>query len=300
MSRAPEYSGCMLRLGLGIATALAASGLFASGLALQAVEARSTGGQHALRPSLIWRLLHRPRWVVGTTLAGLGWPLHATALVLAPVTVVQPVLAFGLVLLLAIGSRVLDEHVTGRQVLGAAAIVAGVAGLAAAAPARSGSHAAAGPLAIAMGAVAAVAVLPYLTGARMRSLGLAVSVSAGFAFAFSALATKLVADDYSRSLLLAAGWLGCSMAGAAVGMLSEMTAFQTRPATRVAPVIFVLDTVLPVLIAPWLFRERWSADGEVVAVLVGALALVALGVAIVAASPEVGTLIASAEGGPAE
>jgi drug/metabolite transporter (DMT)-like permease len=290
----------MARLALGIAAALLASGLFASGLALQAVEARSTGAEHALRPSLIWRLLHRPRWVVGSTLAGLGWPLHATALVLAPVTVVQPVLAFGLVLLLAIGARVLDEHVTGRQMLGAAAIVVGVAGLAAAAPPRSGSHAAAGPLAIALGLVGAVALAPYAGGRRVRSLGLAVSVSAGFAFAFSALATKLVADDYARSLLVAGGWFACATAAAAVGTTSEMTAFQTRPATRVAPIIFVLDTVLPVLIAPWLFRERWSADGEVVAVLAGSLALVALGVAIVAASPEVGTLIASAEGGPAE
>jgi drug/metabolite transporter (DMT)-like permease len=290
----------MVRLGLGIAAALAGSGLFATGLALQAVEARSTGVEHALRPSLIWRLLHRPRWVVGTTLAGLGWPLHATALVLAPVTVVQPVLAFGLVLLLAIGARVLDEQVTGRQLLGAAAIVAGVTGLAAAAPPRSGAHAAAGPLAVAMGLVAAVALAPYLAGRRLRGIGLGVAVSAGFAFAFSALATKLVADDYARSLLLAACWLGCAMAGAAIGTVSEMTAFQTRPATRVAPIIFVLDTVLPVLIAPWLFRERWGADREVVAVLAGALALVALGVAIVAASPEVGTLIASAEGGGAE
>ncbi len=290
----------MVRLALGIGAALVASGLFATGLSLQAVEARSTGTEHALRPSLIWRLLHRPRWVVGTTLAGLGWPLHATALVFAPVTVVQPVLAFGLVLLLLIGARVLDEHVTGRQMLGAAAIVAGVTGLAASAPPRSGAHAAAGPLAVSLGLVAAVALAPYAGGRRARSLGLAVSVSAGFAFAFSALATKLVADDYSRSLLLAGGWLACASAGAAVGTVSEMTAFQTRPATRVAPIIFVLDTVLPVLIAPWLFRERWGADGEVVAVLAASLALVALGVAVVAASPEVGTLIASAEGGPGE
>lgn len=290
----------MLATGLGIAVALAACGLFACGLALQAIEARATGGEHALRPALIWQLMHRPRWLVGTLLAGLGWPLHALALVLAPVTVVQPVLAFGLVILLALGARILDEQVSGRQMLGAGAIVVGVAGLAAAAPARSGSHAAALPLTAALAAVALVALLPYATGARMRAHGLAVSVSAGFAFAFSALATKLFADQVSSSAKLAAlAWLACAAAGAAIGTLSEMTAFQSRPATRVAPVVFVLDTVLPVLIAPLLFRETWGADGEVVATLAVSLALVAVGVAIVAASPEVGGLIASAEGGGA-
>jgi len=288
----------MLATGLGIVVALGASCLFACGLALQAIEARSTGGEHALRMSLLWRLLHRPRWVIGTALAGLGWPLHATALVLAPVTVVQPVLAFGLVILLLIGSRILDEQVTRRQLLGAGAIVVGVAGLAAAAPARTGAHAAAGPLALAMGAIALVAVAPYLAGSRLRTHGMVLAVSAGFGFALSAVATKLVADQVSSSskivILL---WLACAGAAAAIGTLSEMTAFQTRPATRVAPVAFVLDTVVPVLIAPWLFGERWGADGEVVVTLAVSLALVAVGVAIVAGSPEVGTLIASAEGG---
>jgi drug/metabolite transporter (DMT)-like permease len=288
----------MLATGLGIVVALGASCLFACGLALQAIEARATGGEHALRMSLLWRLLHRPRWVIGTALAGLGWPLHATALVLAPVTIVQPVLAFGLVILLLIGSRILDEQVTRRQLFGAGAIVVGVAGLAAAAPARSGAHAAAGSLALAMGVVALVGLAPYLAGSRLRTHGMTVAVSAGFGFALSAIATKLVADQVSSSskvvILL---WLACAASGAAIGTLSEMTAFQTRPATRVAPVVFVLETVVPVLMAPWLFGEAWGADGEVVATLAVSLALVAVGVAIVAGSPEVGTLIASAEGG---
>jgi drug/metabolite transporter (DMT)-like permease len=287
----------MSAIALGIVAALAASVLFAGGLAMQAVEARTTGVEHALRLSLIRRLIHRPRWLIGTGLVALGWPLHAAALLWAPVTVVQPVLAFGLVILFGIGARILDEHVTRRQLLGTVAIVGGVAGLAAAAPARSGTHAASGPLAAAMVGVAAVAVAPYLFGPRLRAHGVALSASAGVAFAFSALATKLVADQLSGTTkVLAVAWLACACAGAAIGTLSEMTAFQTRPATRVAPIVFVLDTVLPVVIAPWLFREHWGADDEIVAALAVSLALVALGVAIVAGSPEVGTLVASAEG----
>ena len=90
---------------------------------------------HGLRTSLIARLLRRPRWLAGTALGLLGWPLQAVALLLAPLTVVQPGLAFGLILLLAVGARTLREPVGARDVAAVVAIVAGVAALFALGPA---------------------------------------------------------------------------------------------------------------------------------------------------------------------
>jgi len=42
-----------------------------------------------LRPSLIGFLLRRRRWLLGTALGILGWPLQALALAFAPLALVQ-------------------------------------------------------------------------------------------------------------------------------------------------------------------------------------------------------------------
>ena len=94
-------------LALGFALALAAACCYETGYALQALEARRAPPERALRPSLVGHLLRRPVWVGGIALALLGWPLQIAALSQAPLTLVQPVLALGLLLLLALGVRVL-------------------------------------------------------------------------------------------------------------------------------------------------------------------------------------------------
>src|SRR5919112_4719356 len=114
---------------LGITCALGSAVLYCAGAALQALEARNTPEREALHASLLRDLAARPRWLLGTGSVLLGWSLQATALLLAPVTVVQPTLAAGLVLLLVVGTRVLGERVGRREVLGMVAIVVGVAGL---------------------------------------------------------------------------------------------------------------------------------------------------------------------------
>lgn len=90
-------------LALGIICAIGASALYNTSIALQALEARDVGEEHALRVSLIGRLIKNPRWLLATGIGLLGWPLEIAALLLAPLTVVQPCLACGLVLLLWLG-----------------------------------------------------------------------------------------------------------------------------------------------------------------------------------------------------
>ena len=96
---------------LGALAALAASGLFSAGLVLQATESRTVDSKYSLHLALIRTLLSRPRWVQGTLITFLGYPFHVLALLLAPLTVVQPALAAGLLLLLVIGARTPGENV---------------------------------------------------------------------------------------------------------------------------------------------------------------------------------------------
>src|ERR1700709_625227 len=83
--------------------AIGASALYNTSVALQALEAREVGQEHALRASLIGRLVRNPRWLIATLIGLLGWPLEIVALLLAPLTVVQPCLASGVGLLLWLG-----------------------------------------------------------------------------------------------------------------------------------------------------------------------------------------------------
>jgi len=132
-------------LPVGIAIAVASAACYETSYVLQALEARSVSSSLALRPALLGTLARRRRWLAGIGLAIAGFTLQIAALTFAPLTVVQPVLALGLVLLLYLGSRMLREAVGRREVLAVAAMVAGVAGIALAAPGRSdtvSSHAA--------------------------------------------------------------------------------------------------------------------------------------------------------------
>jgi drug/metabolite transporter (DMT)-like permease len=123
----------------GLLLALAASALFNVAVALQALDARTLPRELSLRVSLLRQLLRRRRWRLAMLLAALGWPLHAAALGLAPLTAVQPALAAGLLILLVVASRTLGEPVGRREVLAVLLIVCGEAGIAWAPPTRTGS-----------------------------------------------------------------------------------------------------------------------------------------------------------------
>src|SRR4051794_37267586 len=129
----------------GIAAAAVAAACFDAGLALQALDARELPKEHGLRPRLLARLVRRKRWVAGTGLAFGGWPFHLLALGLAPLSLVQPTLALGLVLLLYLGHRVLGERVGRTEMLAVAGVGGAVAGLAWAAPPETRPHPPAAP-----------------------------------------------------------------------------------------------------------------------------------------------------------
>src|SRR5215475_2026481 len=118
------------------------------------MEAREVPGEHSLRVSLIGRLLRNRRWLGATALGLLGWPLEIAALLLAPLTVVQPCIASGLILLLWLGATRLGERPGRREALAVAAIVAGVVGIGLCAPERSTDHAGAAAIALALVLVA--------------------------------------------------------------------------------------------------------------------------------------------------
>jgi drug/metabolite transporter (DMT)-like permease len=288
----------MFDLILGIVAAVMAATLYSLGFSLQAMDAREAPQDEQLRPALALRLLKRVRWLSGTGLSVLGWPLQVLALSLAPLVVVQPALALGLPVLMVLGERMLGERAGRREHLAVGAIVLGVIGAGLCAPPRSTTHADWTTLALVLAGLALASMLPYLLLRLGRSLPAVTMLGAGLAFGWSGVATKLASDDLAHAYLGAAiGW-GLATAGAsAIATLSEMSSLQSRPAIQVAPVVFVIQTVVPVALAPLLFGESFSATPAGGVPLGASLALVIAGAAVLARSPLLLALMPSEPGG---
>lgn len=284
-------------LALGITCAVGASALYNTSIALQALEAREVGQEHALRASLIGRLVRNPRWLLATFIGLLGWPLEIAALLLAPLTVVQPCLACGLVLLLWLGITRLGETPGRREYGAVAAVVIGVGGIAWAAPERttSSAGAGAGAIAAALALVAIPVLAPFAFRGRPSAAGTLAILAAGFGYAWTAIASKLLTNELDAgSVLVAAAWLATAAASEGLALVSEMSALGRRPATRVAPAMFAVQVTVPVILAPLIFEESWSdTPGGGVAVVV-AILLVLAGVIALAGSEAVAAVIDSA------
>src|SRR6478672_5000597 len=241
----------MVDLVLGIGAAVGASTLYSVGIALQAMDARQAPQGEHLRLALARRLVRRSRWLLGTGMSILGWPLQVVALLLAPLVLVQPALAAGLLVLMLVAQRMLGEHAGRYEHLAMLAIVVGVIG----------------------------------AGLTM--------VAAGVAGGWSGIATKLASDDLAHGhVLLAAAWGLSTALASGVGVLSEMSALQERPAIQVAPVVFVTQTVIPIVVAPLLFGESFADTPLGGVPLAASLALLVSGAALLARSQLLVALVA--------
>jgi hypothetical protein len=277
----------MVNLVLGIGAAVGASSLYSLGIALQAMDAKEAPHEEHLRLALAWGLIRRARWLLGTGLSILGWPLQVVALLLAPLVVVQPALAAGLLVLMFLAERMLGEHAGRYEYAAMGAIVLGVIGAAVFAPPRSTSHSSEElTITLVLVGLGLASLVPYLLRALGHSRAEVTMIGAGLAFGWSGVATKLASDDLAGHHLLAAGlWALSTAAASGVGVLSEMSALQSRPAIQVAPVVFVTQTVVPVVLAPLLLGERFGATPLGGVPLGAALLLLVTGAALLARSP---------------
>jgi hypothetical protein len=276
----------MLDLILGMAAAIAASTLYSLGVVLQAMDAKHTPHAEHLHPALALNLIRRARWLAGTGLSMLGWPLQVVALLLAPLVVVQPTMAVGLLVLLVFGQRMLAERAGRREYLAVWAIVLGVTGAALCAPARSSTHTNNLTVTLVLVGLGLLTLLPYAVNRVRRPAASLTMVGAGLGFAWSGVATKLFSDDLSAGrLAFAAAWGLSTAAASAIAALCEMSALQMRPAIQVAPVVFVTQTVVPVVLAPVLLGESFSATPLGGVPLVLSLVVLVTGAAALARSP---------------
>lgn len=267
---------------IGLLIALAGALCFELSYVLQALEVRAVPAM--ARPGLgaLRRLASRPRWMLGIVLGLAGFALQVLALRHAPLTLVQPVLASGLLVLLGFSVLVLHERVGPRELVAVVAIIAGVSAIALAEPER-------GERTNAMAFTLVVVLLGLVTtqGFVRRRPGVGALLACAIAAdTIAVLAAAQVARTLP-DLLASAGWGLLAATGGVATLAAESAALQRRGAARIAPVIMAGQVAVPVALAPLLLGERWSATPLGAGLLVAGLAAVVIASAVLAASPVV-------------
>jgi drug/metabolite transporter (DMT)-like permease len=281
----------------GLIAGVVASVLFNLGIALQAIEARRAPREEGLRPVLIWRLLHRRLWVTGLGVEWLGVPLEILAFAWAPFVVVQPLLACGLLVLLAVARRLLGEMPTREALAGVALIIAGIGLIAWGAPGQQDTHRGAAAVIGVVAGLALASFVPFALRGRRGDTAMTAVLGSACGFAATNVAMKLMADDIGNDHWpQAAAWLVVAGLVGFGATVTGMTALQRARATTVIPISTAVQTFLPVALEPLFLTESFrSADLEGLPLLVGMVVML-VGIVVVARNPEVSAIAAGTSG----
>jgi uncharacterized membrane protein len=278
---------------VGLAAALGASVLFNVGIAMQALEAREAPAEEGLRASLLVRLTKRRRWLIGLLLGGLGVPLEILAFANAPFVVVEPILAVGLLVLLALGVRMLGEAVPTVVVIGVIAIIGGTALVAWGAPAHNEAHRGAAAVVSVMAALVLASLVPFPLRGTRADTALLANLASACGFAATNVAAKLMGDNIKTDHYAIGGaWLFVAIGAGAGATLTGMTALQRREATTVVPISTAVQTFLPIALEPLFLREHLgTAELGGIALLAGLVVMV-VGTVLVSRTKAVSSLVA--------
>jgi drug/metabolite transporter (DMT)-like permease len=259
----------------GIALALLAATAYNVGL-IQ--EKRALGRMPALDlrrvPRVVASLLADPAWLAGFALMLVGLACQIVVLTFEPVSVVQPVLASGVALVLVLSRLVLRERLGAVEYWCVGAMAVSVILLAASAGGAGGGaghHASPAWMAAVMIPSVVIGLLVAASPLRSRSrghrapaAGICFGIGTGLLYGVAALAIKglsgilvghhgavhIVAGIVSSPYLYVLA--GCS----AVAMLLFQVALQSCRASIVVPVSNVAGSVYFMIAGTWLFHEH--------------------------------------------
>jgi drug/metabolite transporter (DMT)-like permease len=236
--------------------------------------------------------LFRSRWwSVGYALAVVAYLLHVGALTLAALSLVQVVLAGGIVLLAVIAERFFGFELGRRQWVGVVLASVGLALLALTGESRSGQDSAD------YSVVAMVAFEAALVGAgtalilsygveRMRSQrGVLLGVAAGLLFTVTHVAVKALSGKADTSLaeIVASPYLPIAVAGGIAAFFASARSLQLGPAVPVIAVTSIAGNASAIPAGIIVFGDPLGEDAVTVAVRSLAFVLVVVAAALIPA-----------------
>jgi multidrug transporter EmrE-like cation transporter len=247
-----------------------------------AIESPPVSTSRPVRSSLA---LFRSRWyTLGIVVAFGSWGLHSAALVLAPISLVQTVIAGGLVLLTVIANGLFGFTVSRREWIGVALTAVGLAFLAATLGSAGDEAYAdwdAGPLTLYVGASAALGLAAAAASRRSEQGGTLLAVSAGLIWGASDVSIKAVSDVLDEGVLavLTHPLSLVILVASLVGLSVSARSLQVGKAVPVIAVTSAAANICTIASGPLIFGEPVPDDPLGLAVRIAAFALV-----IVAAS----------------
>jgi hypothetical protein len=267
-------------VGLGLAV-LTAFGSVA-GFLLKFRGARAAPAVDMRRPVRSTVLLFAsPVYSLGILVALCSWGFHVGALALAPISLVQSVIAGGLVLLTVVADRLFGIEVSRREWIGVAMTAAGLAFLAATLS-RTGDSAhsayAPGTLAIYVGGLCAAGIAL----AAISDRGTALAVGAGLLWAGSDTSIKALSSHLGK---LGFGVLihplaFVILAASLLGLLVSAKSLQLGDAVPVIALTSAAANLTTIAAGPIVFAEPLPASQLGIAVRMLAFALVVVAAAL--------------------
>jgi len=220
-------------------------------------------------------LFRSPVYALGCVVATTSWGFHVAALALAPISLVQSVIAGGLVLVTVLADRVFGHDVSRREWIGVALTAAGLAFLAATLEgAGDEAHGDYGGWSLGLYVGAATVAGLALAGLRARS-GLALAVSAGLLWAGSDVTIKALSDHTDLGIAVVAHPFALIiLVLSLVGLLVSARSLQLGPAVPVIALTSTTANAVTIAAGPIVFGEPLPEDPLALAVRVAAFGLV--------------------------
>jgi len=218
------------------------------------------------RPVSTSLALFRNRWyVLGIVIAIGSWGFHVAALALAPISLVQSVIAGGLVLLTVVADRMFAHSVTRREWIGVALAALGLAFLAATLEGSGDSaHSDYDPLTLSLflAAVTALAVGVAVTWHRSVHAGIALGASAGLFWAVSDTAIKAQTGTFGENVVTVFihPLVLIIIVASFIGLTVSAKSLQTGKAVPVIAMTTVAANALTIAAGPIVFGDPVPAD----------------------------------------
>jgi hypothetical protein len=203
------------------------------------------------RPFKTTRSLYASRWfAIGMAVAAVAWLFHVAAMAVAPLSVVQPVLAGGVVLLAVMAEKMLGVKVGTRQWLGLGLTAVGLVLLGLTLPATHGAQShfsVPGMIAFESGLiiVGALLIMGPRIGAPAHHHGFMLGAAAGIMFGVSDVAIKAISGLVGTHgiLGLVSPWSLVTVAASVVAFFASAKGLQDG---EPVPVIAVTGTAASV------------------------------------------------------
>jgi drug/metabolite transporter (DMT)-like permease len=279
-----------MEIGIGLAAAVALMTNLAALL-------KHRGCRHAQPVSLgqplasLRGLAASPWFAAGWGLAAFAWLVHVAALSLAPISLVQAVLAGGAVTLAVLSQRLFGERVERRQWLALVLGGGGLALLAATLPHFHGAHSGFSTVAIisfegGLVLLAAGVAMGHRSSRLAERRGVLLAVLAGLLFALAGIAIKALTGG-AGSLPLIASLLALTVACGALAQYAAAAALQSGGAIETIGLMGIVANATQILGGILVFGDPLSPTPLGMALQITALAMVCLSALLLPSSIDV-------------